>query len=52
MQYLGLIELLGIFGIVLGFCAWQWWTTRPAARARDLAESARHAEREHPLDEG
>jgi len=51
MHYLGLIEVLGTAAIVLGFCAWQYWTTRPAARARDSAEAARHAEREHPLDD-
>ena len=48
-QYFGLIEALGTGAIVLGFCAWQWWTTRPAARARDSAEDARHAEGEHEL---
>jgi hypothetical protein len=45
-MYLGLIEVLGSGAIVLGFCAYQLWSLR-----RDSAKTARHAEREHELDD-
>lgn len=45
-MYLGLIEILLSGGIVLGFCAWQLWSLR-----RGSAADARHAEREHELND-
>lgn len=45
-MYLGLIEVLGSGAIVLGFCAYQLWSLR-----RTSASDARHAEREHELDD-
>jgi len=47
---LGLIELIGSFAIVLGFCAYQLWATKRSMRKdRESAEDARHPEGEHEL---
>jgi hypothetical protein len=52
-RYLGLIEALGSGAIVLGFCAYQYWaTSRSIKEDHELAEAARHAEREHELGDG
>ncbi len=53
---LGVIEMVVSGGLMLGFCAWQYWSmTRSIARdkkERDaLADRARHPEREHRLDD-
>jgi hypothetical protein len=53
MQYLGLIEALGSGAIVLGFCAYQLWSTnRSIKKDRESADAARHAEGEHELGDG
>lgn len=53
---LGIIEMTLSGAIVLGFCAWQYWSmTRSIARDKKQREAsadrARHAEGEHPLDD-
>ena len=34
MSWLGLIEMLAFFGVVLGFAGWQWWDYRRWKRGR------------------
>ena len=49
-KYAGLIEALGSGAVVLGFCAYQYWSVNRSIRKdRELAEAARHAEGEHEL---
>ncbi len=53
---LGVIEMVMSGGLVLGFCAWQYWSmTRQIARDKKAREAstdrARHPEGEHRLDD-
>ncbi len=48
-----LIELVLVFGGVLAWACWELYSLRRSqAKDRELAERARHAEREHRPHEG
>jgi hypothetical protein len=49
-MYLGLIEVLGTGALVLGFCAYQYWSVQRDLKRGSAADPG-HAEREHELDE-
>jgi hypothetical protein len=49
-MYFGLFEVLGTGALVLGFCAYQYWSVQRDLK-RGSASDTRHAEREHELDE-
>ena len=48
---LGFVEAGLTFFIVIGFCAYQYWSVS-RSQATDRLRAARHAEREEALDEG
>lgn len=53
---IGLIEMLGSFGLVLAFLIYQYWSDRTSIARdrkteRESADRARHSEREHRLDD-
>jgi cbb3-type cytochrome oxidase maturation protein len=53
-QTLFLIELVLVFGGVIGWAVWELWSLR-RSQARDLAasaERARHTEGQHPPHDG
>lgn len=51
-KYGGVIEGVVVSVAVLGFCAYQYWSvTRSIAEDKRSARDARHAEREHELDD-
>ena len=40
-HWLGLVELLLVEGLVLGWAGWQWWTWRRWRRQRDAQREAK-----------
>ena len=38
-NHLGLIELLGVFALVLGWGGWQWWQLDRLRRRREADEA-------------
>ena len=56
-NYVGIIEMALSGGIVLGFCAWQYWLVRDAGKPKDPPlDPSSHlsgiAERDHETNDG